>query len=172
MALANAKDSARDLPRSLTSSIDLEGQDYSACMNEAKRLLETFEEEQRGRLSQQARPLKFEHGRMRPEDEQAIKPVGYIAQLGYVQDEYRAKLLSQKCGSKMKAVFVDTKKQLDMVRKAQAGGFCQEGLAPRPRGADSSDRFVASCSNGNQNSGGSGLSRSRLPGFPDTHIAV
>lgn len=44
----------------------------------------------------------------------------------FVEDEYRAKLLSLKGGSKMKAVYVDTKRQLDMVRKAQAGGFCKE----------------------------------------------
>ena len=44
----------------------------------------------------------------------------------YVEDEYMAKLLSQKGGSKMKAVYVDTKRQLDMVRRAGAGGFCRE----------------------------------------------
>lgn len=48
----------------------------------------------------------------------------------FVDNEYLAKLLSLKGGSKMKAVYVDTKRQLDMVRKAQAGGFCKEVGAP------------------------------------------
>lgn len=43
-----------------------------------------------------------------------------------MDNEYLAKLLSLKGGSKMKAVYVNTKRQLDMVRKAQAGGFCRE----------------------------------------------
>lgn len=55
----------------------------------------------------------------------------------FVEDEYRAKLLSLKGGSKMKAVYVDTKAQLDMVRMAQAGGFCREV------GASASDSFQA-----------------------------
>ncbi|CAM9441202.1 unnamed protein product, partial [Ectocarpus sp. 8 AP-2014] len=125
-ALACAKESARGLPRNLVSAIRLDSLDHSACISEATRLLETFEEEQRGRQSQQARPLKFDHGRMSPKDEDAIKPVGYIVELGYVKDDYRAKLMSHKAGSKMKAVYVDTKKQLDMVRRTGTGGFCKE----------------------------------------------
>ncbi|CAM9569308.1 unnamed protein product, partial [Ectocarpus sp. 8 AP-2014] len=139
-ALARAKQSARGLARNLASLLDR--QDYLACMNEAKRLLEMYEEEQRGRVSQQTRPLKFENGRMRPEHEEAIKPVGYIAQLGYVEDESLANLLSRKAGSKMKAVYVDTRRQLKMVREARAGGFCKETVAKfkvpresRPRNA-------------------------------------
>ena len=43
-----------------------------------------------------------------------------------MEDEAHAKLLSMKAGGKMKAVYVDTKEQLDRVRKARAGGFCKE----------------------------------------------
>lgn len=44
----------------------------------------------------------------------------------YMEDEYLANLLSQKAGSKMKAVYVDTRRQLKMAREARAGGFCKE----------------------------------------------
>lgn len=53
-----------------------------ACMQESKRLLATLEQELRIRQSVRPRPMKFETGRMRTEDENAIKPVGYIVQLG------------------------------------------------------------------------------------------
>lgn len=53
-----------------------------ACMRETQRLLQTFEAEQRDRHAHRARPLKFEGGRMPPAEEQRIKPVGYIAELG------------------------------------------------------------------------------------------
>lgn len=52
-------------------------------MRETQRLLRTFEAEQRDRHAHRARPLKFEGGRMPPAEEQKIKPVGYIAELGY-----------------------------------------------------------------------------------------
>lgn len=51
-------------------------------MQESKRLLATLEQELRIRQSVRPRPMKFETGRMRTEDENAIKPVGYIVQLG------------------------------------------------------------------------------------------
>ena len=51
-------------------------------MRETQRLLHTFEAEQNDRHSHRARPLKFEGGRMPPAEEQRIKPVGYVAELG------------------------------------------------------------------------------------------
>ncbi|CAM9280554.1 unnamed protein product [Ascophyllum nodosum] len=129
-ALRQVQSCVDDLPQSLTANIDVDSQDYAACIDEAARLLTTFEDEQRDRQSHRARPIKFDQSlRMRPEDEARINPIGYIVELGYVEDEYMAKLLSQKGGSKMKAVYVDTKRQLDMVRRAGAGGFCRETVA-------------------------------------------
>lgn len=43
-----------------------------------------------------------------------------------MDDEDKAKLLSQKAGAKMKSVFVRTRAQLNDVRKAQASAFCEE----------------------------------------------
>eukprot|EP00903_Cladosiphon_okamuranus_P018047 g16608.t1 len=128
-ALEQAGEAFNSLPPSLRSPVGLDNGNYAACIEEAKRLLAGLEHELRVRAREKHRPMKFESGRMRTEDEQAIRPVGYIVQLGYVDDEYLAKLLSLKGGSKMKAVYVDTKQQLDMVRRAQAGGFCKESVA-------------------------------------------
>lgn len=52
------------------------------CVEEAKRLLAGLEQDLRERANIRPRPMKFESGRMRAEDEQAIRPVGYIVQLG------------------------------------------------------------------------------------------
>eukprot|EP00752_Nemacystus_decipiens_P004173 g3816.t1 len=141
-ALEQAREAFNRLPPSLRCPVGLENGNYAASVDEARRLLSGLEQDLRERANVRPRPMKFESGRMRPEDEQAIRPVGYIVQLGYVDNEYLAKLLSMKGGSKMKAVYVDTKAQLDMVRKAQAGGFCKESVATfrvpgenRPRNA-------------------------------------
>lgn len=54
-----------------------------ACIDEAERLLKTFEDEQRDRQMHRARPMKFDQSlRMRPEDEARINPIGYIVELG------------------------------------------------------------------------------------------
>jgi len=53
-----------------------------ACIQESKRVLGTFEKELQSRRSIRPRPVKFDSGKMRAEDEQAIQPVGYIVQLG------------------------------------------------------------------------------------------
>ncbi|CAM9825307.1 unnamed protein product [Scytosiphon promiscuus] len=128
-ARGQAEEAAAELSQSVKTSIGWNSQDFATCIENAKRLTERLEHEQQDRLKQQPRPAKFETGRMRPEDENAIRPVGYAVQLGFVDDEYRAKILSQKGGSKMKAVYVTTKEQLDMVRMAKAGCFCQETVA-------------------------------------------
>lgn len=48
-------------------------------------MLSGLEQELRVRAGESHRPMKFESGRMRTEDEQAIRPVGYIVQLGSVR---------------------------------------------------------------------------------------
>lgn len=67
-----------------------------------------------------------------PKKKKTSSLLAVIRNARFVDDEYRAKLLSLKGGGKMKAVYVDTKRQLDMVRKAKAGGFCKEVGAVRP----------------------------------------
>lgn len=53
-----------------------------ACIDGATRLLADLERELRERANTRPRGMKFESGRLRPEDEQAIRPVGYVAELG------------------------------------------------------------------------------------------
>lgn len=53
-----------------------------ACIQESKRVLGTLEQELQSRRSVRPRPVKFDSGRMRAEDENAIRPVGYIVELG------------------------------------------------------------------------------------------
>lgn len=45
-------------------------------------MLAGLERDMRDLANVRPRPLKFEAGRMHPADEQAIRPVGYIVQLG------------------------------------------------------------------------------------------
>lgn len=68
--------------RLLTAIIGVLVVELKASIQEAKRLLATFEAEQSDRQAYRARPLKFESGRMQPQDEQKIKPIGYVAELG------------------------------------------------------------------------------------------
>ena len=82
-ALRQVQSCVDELPQSLAANIDVESQDYAACIEEAGRLLKTFEDEQRDRLTA---PMKFDQSlRMRPEDEARINPIGYIVELGYVE---------------------------------------------------------------------------------------
>ncbi|CAM9801278.1 unnamed protein product [Pylaiella littoralis] len=127
-ALEKAQEAVVRLPAACRAAIDLERGDYESSMAESEKMLGIFETEQNDRMRTQARPAKFEGPRMRPQEEEQVQAEGYVVNLGYVENEYRAKLLSMKAGTKMKAVYVNTKAQLDMVRKAGFGGFCRESV--------------------------------------------